>query len=127
LIDQALRQYFRPEFLNRLDDIVIFHSLTSKEILEIVDLQLAQVAARLKERRLTLRATPEAKTQLSEVGFDPQFGARPLKRTIQRLVVDPLTAKILAGEVRDGQEVTIAAEKGTIRLSFGKAPKATAA
>jgi ATP-dependent Clp protease ATP-binding subunit ClpB len=126
VIDQALRAYFRPEFLNRLDDIVIFHPLTPKEILPIVDLQLAQVALRLKDRRLTLRATDEAKSFLAEAGFDPQFGARPLKRTIQRLVVDPLTAKILAGEIRDGQEVSVAIDKGAIRLSVGKATKSAA-
>ncbi|MCI4323410.1 MAG: AAA family ATPase [Thermoplasmata archaeon] len=126
VIDEALRAFFRPEFLNRLDDLVIFHPLTPKEILQIVDLQLAQVALRLKDRRLTLRATEEAKARLAEVGFDPQFGARPLKRTIQRLVVDPLTAKILAGELRDGQEVSVAIDKGAIRLAVGKPAKAAA-
>ncbi|MGD0250742.1 MAG: ATP-dependent chaperone ClpB [Thermoplasmata archaeon] len=117
ILEPELRTHFRPEFLNRLDDIVIFHALTPKEITAIVDLQLAQVEARLKERRIRLRATDAAKKLLAENGFDPRFGARPLKRTIQRLVVDPLTTQILAGEVRDGSEVKVDAAAGTITLS----------
>ncbi|MGA8664370.1 MAG: ATP-dependent chaperone ClpB [Thermoplasmata archaeon] len=107
VIEPALRAAFRPEFLNRLDEIVLFHGLTEKEIALIVDLQLAQVATRLTDRRIHLTATPAAQRLLAAQGFDPQFGARPLKRTIQRLVVDPLSAKLLAGEVHDGSEVTV--------------------
>jgi len=121
ILEPALRAHFRPEFLNRLDDIVIFHALRPKEIAEIVDLQLAQVEARLADRRIRLRASEAAKKLLAEHGFDPQFGARPLKRTIQRLVVDPLTTKILAGEVRDGSEVRIDATEGEVTLSVAAA------
>ncbi len=94
--------------------------MTPKEIVEIVDLQLAQVEERLVDRRLRLRTTAAAKKLLADAGFDPQFGARPLKRTIQRRVVDPLTAKLLAGEVVDGSEVTVDARDGEIVLSVGR-------
>jgi len=116
VIEPILRASFRPEFLNRLDEIVIFHALTEREIAAIVDLQLAGVEARLKERRVHLKATEAAKALLAETGFDPQFGARPLKRTVQRLVVDPLTSKILAGEIRNGSEVRIDVKEGSIVL-----------
>jgi ATP-dependent Clp protease ATP-binding subunit ClpB len=117
VIEPALREAFRPEFLNRLDEVVIFHALTEKDIAAIVDLQLAQVESRLTDRRVRIRATEAAKHLLAREGFDPQFGARPLKRTIQRRVVDPLSGKLLAGEVRDGAEVTVDAEGDQIRLS----------
>ena len=107
LIEPALREHFRPEFLNRLDEIVLFHALTEPEIAEIVGLQIAQVEARLKDRRIALKVTANAKKLLARTGFDPAFGARPLKRTIQRLVVDPLTEKLLSGELKDGTEVAV--------------------
>jgi ATP-dependent Clp protease ATP-binding subunit ClpB len=120
VIEPALRSHFRPEFLNRLDEVVIFHALTETEIIDIVDLQTAQVEKRLTERRIRLRTTPAAKKLLAELGFDPQFGARPLKRTVQRLVVDPLSAKLLGGEIKDGSEVTVDAKDGTVVLSVGR-------
>jgi ATP-dependent Clp protease ATP-binding subunit ClpB len=123
LLEPALRVQFRPEFLNRLDEVVIFHALTEPEIEEIVDLQFAQVSARLEDRRIHISASPAARTLLATAGFDPAFGARPLKRTIQRLVVDPLTAKLLAGEVRDGSEIRVDAKDGEIAFSVA-APKA---
>jgi ATP-dependent Clp protease ATP-binding subunit ClpB len=116
VIDGALHSYFRPEFLNRLDEVVIFHSLTEKEIGAIADLQVSQVQARLKERRIQLVLTPKAREFLAKEGFDPEFGARPLKRAVQRLVVDPLTVRMLAGEVPDGSEVRIDAHGGTVDL-----------
>ncbi len=125
-IERALREHFRPEFLNRIDETVVFHSLTPKDIERIVDLQLAQVDRRLAERRIHLTLTDAARRVLAEVGIDPQFGARPLRRAVQRLVVDPLTAKILAGEIRDGSEVRVDARNGTISLSSGKAKEAGA-
>ena len=122
LLEPALRVQFRPEFLNRLDEVVIFHALTEPEIEEIVDLQLAQVTHRLEDRRVHIVATPAARSLLATSGFDPAFGARPLKRTIQRMVVDPLTAKLLAGEIRDGSEVRVDAKDEAIVLTVS-APK----
>ncbi|MFZ0698780.1 MAG: ATP-dependent chaperone ClpB [Thermoplasmata archaeon] len=116
LLEPALREHFRPEFLNRLDEIVVFHALSEREIAEIVGLQIAQVEGRLKDRRITLKVTPSAKKLLAHTGFDPVFGARPLKRTIQRLVVDPLTEKILSGELKDGTEVTVDVQDSKIVL-----------
>jgi ATP-dependent Clp protease ATP-binding subunit ClpB len=124
VIDEALRAFFRPEFLNRLDDVVAFRPLAEGEIEKIVDLQLALVQSRMKERRIEVRTTDAARKLLASEGFDPEFGARPLKRTIQRLVVDPLTVKLLAGEIRDGSRVTVEAKGGEVRLSIGK-PEAT--
>ncbi len=120
VLEPALRSHFRPEFLNRLDEIVIFHALGEKEISEIVDLQVAQVEVRLADRRIRLRLTDSARALLARVGFDPQFGARPLKRTVQRLVVDPLTAKLLGGEIKDGSDVTVDAREGAIVLAAGR-------
>ena len=120
VLEPALRAHFRPEFLNRLDEIVIFHALTEREIAAIVDLQLAQVESRLVDRRIRLHATAAARTRLAAAGFDPQFGARPLRRTIQRLVVDPLTVKLLAGEVKDGSEVTVDASGGEVTLTVAR-------
>jgi ATP-dependent Clp protease ATP-binding subunit ClpB len=116
VIDPVLRAHVRPEFLNRLDEIVIFHPLTDKEIATIVDLQLALVEGRLKERRIRLKATAAAKKLLAAEGLDPHFGARPLKRTIQRRVVDPLSAQLLEGEIKDGSEVTVDAKDGGVVL-----------
>ena len=116
LLEPALREHFRPEFLNRLDEVVIFHALAEREITAIVDLQLAQVESRLQDRRIRLGASPEAKAFLARKGFDPQFGARPLKRTIQRLVVDPLTTRLLSGEVKEGSEVRIDVRDDAIAL-----------
>ncbi|MCI4373476.1 MAG: AAA family ATPase, partial [Thermoplasmata archaeon] len=116
LIEPVLRAHFRPEFLNRLDEIVIFRPLSEVEIAAIVDLQLALVEARLKDRRIRLSATPAAKKQLAAEGLDPHFGARPLKRTIQRRVVDPLSARLLEGEIKDGSEVTVDVKGGEFVL-----------
>ncbi len=127
VIDGALRSYFRPEFINRLDDIVVFHALGKAQIEQIVDLQIRQVQARLKDRRIQVTLTPEARALLAEEGFDPQFGARPLKRTVQRLVVDPLTVRLLAGGVRDGATVTVEATAGRIELAVStEAPMVSA-
>ncbi|HXY47645.1 MAG TPA: ATP-dependent chaperone ClpB [Thermoplasmata archaeon] len=117
VLEPVLHSSFRPEFLNRLDEIVVFHALTEKEIGAIVDLQLAGVETRLRERRIRLKASEAAKELLAHAGFDPQYGARPLKRAIQRLVVDPLTSQILSGEIRDGSEVRIDVRDGGLVVS----------
>ncbi|MBI4134005.1 MAG: AAA family ATPase [Candidatus Terrybacteria bacterium] len=112
----SLRERFKPEFLNRLDEIVIFNTLSRADILKIVDLQLARVAARLGEQHIKLAATPAAKDFLAREGWNPQFGARPLKRAVDRLVLDPLARDLIAGKVRSGGTVTIDMAGDAIRL-----------
>jgi ATP-dependent Clp protease ATP-binding subunit ClpB len=99
---EALKAQFRPEFLNRVDEVIIFHQLTQEHIKQIVDLQFNQLKKRLAERRIEAELTAEAKELLVREGYDPAYGARPLKRTIQRLVLDPLAVKVLEGEFKDG-------------------------
>ncbi len=100
-----LRSQFRPEFLNRIDEVVVFHPLSREHIRKIVDVQLGLVAKRLAERRLELELTPAAKDLLAERGYDPVYGARPLKRVIQQMVLDPLAYQIIAGKITDGARV----------------------
>ena len=104
---RALDQHFRPEFLNRLDEIVVFHALTPEHIIRIVDIQLARLQRLLDARRVQLNLTPAAKSWLAERGFDPVFGARPLKRTIQRELQDSLAVALLEGTIREGDHVTV--------------------
>jgi ATP-dependent Clp protease ATP-binding subunit ClpC len=106
-IDSALKQTFRPEFLNRIDEVIIFEPLTEEEIKQIVDLMLKEVQGRLSAREIELTLTEEAKAWLAKEGFDPMYGARPLRRTIQRLVENPLSKKILQGEVKEGDSIII--------------------
>jgi ATP-dependent Clp protease ATP-binding subunit ClpC len=106
-VQQELKQHFRPEFLNRVDDTIVFHQLSREEILTIVDLMIAKVDERLKDRDMGLELLPAARTLLSERGYDPVLGARPLRRTIQREIEDNLSEKILFGELRAGQIVTV--------------------
>ncbi|MFB9955866.1 ATP-dependent chaperone ClpB [Cellulomonas denverensis] len=103
----VVRQQFKPEFLNRLDDVVMFQPLTLAEITEIVDLQVASLAARLKDRRLHLEVTPAAREWLAIEGFDPAYGARPLRRLVQREIGDRLARLLLAGQVHDGDTVRV--------------------
>jgi ATP-dependent Clp protease ATP-binding subunit ClpB len=102
-----LRETFRPEFLNRVDEIVVFHPLTRDHLKRIVELELAGVQRRLDERHITLEVTDEAMALLGREGYDPAYGARPIRRTIQREVENPLARRIIAGEVRDGDVVQI--------------------
>jgi len=111
---EALRGQFRPEFLNRVDEVVIFSPLGMDEIREIVEIQMRRVRERLAERKLTLEWTEAARAHLAEAGFDPTYGARPLKRAIQREVLDPLALKVLEGEFREGDAVIVDAEGGRI-------------
>ncbi|MFT5201833.1 MAG: ATP-dependent Clp protease ATP-binding subunit ClpB [Candidatus Aldehydirespiratoraceae bacterium] len=104
------QDFFRPEFINRIDDIVRFRSLTEEDLVEIVDIQLDGLAGRLAERRLTLEVTDEAKLLLASQGFEPAFGARPLKRLIQRLIGDPLAMALLEGKYLEGATVTVAVD-----------------
>ncbi|HVA58705.1 MAG TPA: ATP-dependent chaperone ClpB [Gemmatimonadaceae bacterium] len=106
-VTQALRQHFRPEFLNRVDDVVVFRPLGREQIVRIVDLQLAHLEKLLADRKLTLEVTPEAKRLLAEEGYDPAFGARPLKRAIQRLVQNPLAMAVLEDKFAEGDLVVV--------------------
>jgi ATP-dependent Clp protease ATP-binding subunit ClpB len=110
----ALRENFRPEFLNRIDEVVIFNHLGKAEIKKIVDLELEKVAKRLKQKNIELKVTQSAKDILAERGFDPNLGARPLKRVIQKLVLDPLAVKIVTGFVKEKDKVVVDAEKNQI-------------
>jgi ATP-dependent Clp protease ATP-binding subunit ClpB len=112
----AMRRHFRPEFVNRIDEVVVFHPLTKTQIREIVSVQLHGMAKRLAERKLEIELTDAAKDLLAEHGFDPQFGARPLKRAIQRMILDPLAMQILSGNIPEGSRVIVSEEGG--QLSF---------
>jgi len=103
----AVHSQFRPEFLNRLDDMVIFHPLTRQELGKIVDLQVKQVASRLTDRRITLDVTEAAREWLADTGYDPAYGARPLRRLVQTEVGDQLARMLLAGEIKDGDTVLV--------------------
>src|SRR6202451_3369005 len=109
-VQDELKQHFRPEFLNRVDDTIVFHQLTQDEIFQIVDLMIAKVEERLKDRDMGIELTPSAKTLLAERGYDPVLGARPLRRTIQREIEDNLSEKILFGELKAGQIVMVDVE-----------------
>ena len=115
-INRLLQAHFRPEFLNRVDEIVIFTPLTKADLAQIVDIQLERVAELMKERNLTLKVDRAAREYLAEEGYDPDFGARPLKRTIQREVQDPLALKVVSGEVKEGDTVEVT--KGIRGLQF---------
>ena len=110
----ALRGQFRPEFLNRVDEIVIFANLVTEQLMEIVEKETAMLAKRLAERKITLELSDGAKALIAKEGFDPVYGARPIKRTIQKLVLDPLAQKVLAGEFKEGDTVFVDAENGKI-------------
>ncbi|MGH9794315.1 MAG: ATP-dependent chaperone ClpB [Candidatus Acidiferrales bacterium] len=124
---EALRATFRPEFLNRVDDIIIFRPLDEKALARIVDLQLAHVARLLEGRNVTIELTKGARELLYREGSDPAYGARPMKRAIQRLIQDPLAMQILEGEVLPGDKVIVDADRGGKEMKFNRAPKAAAA
>ena len=115
-ITHVLQAHFRPEFLNRIDEIVLFHPLTRQHLAEIVDIQVRRVAELLASRGYTLEVTEAAREYLAEVGYDPNFGARPLKRAIQRELQDPLALKILSGEFREGDIIRV--DRGGDGLTF---------
>jgi ATP-dependent Clp protease ATP-binding subunit ClpB len=102
LVEQELKKTFRPEFLNRIDEIVLFNSLGRDELLKVVDIQVVRLGRLLQARQLALQITPALRKRLAEIGYDPQYGARPLKRTIQRLVLDALSRRVLEGAFEPG-------------------------
>jgi ATP-dependent Clp protease ATP-binding subunit ClpC len=124
-VNEELKQHFRPEFLNRVDDTIVFRKLTREEIVTIVDLMIAKVDGRLKDRDMGLELRPAAKALLAERGYDPVLGARPLRRTIQREIEDGLSEKILFSELKAGQIVIVDVE-GTgpeAQFTFKGVPK----
>src|SRR5438094_8295988 len=104
-IREALRQHFRTEFLTRIDDIITFRSMGKEEIARIIDIQLETLREYLAERKITMELTPAAREALFREGYDPAFGARPLKRAIQKLLANPLALKILEGTIQEGEHV----------------------
>jgi len=111
-----LRNHFRPEFLNRIDDIVVFHALTRADIVKIVELQLRILQQRLDDLKIKLELDAEAETKLAEEGYDPVYGARPLKRVITRRLENPISRMIVAGELTEGMTVAVSVQNG--ELSF---------
>jgi ATP-dependent Clp protease ATP-binding subunit ClpB len=124
-VERALREHFRPEFLNRVDETVVFHALTKADLRKIVDLNVEGLKRLVAERDLDLELTDEARDALTEEGFDPQFGARPLKRTIQRRLQNPLAMKLLQGEFKPGQRVRVGYAKGEFTFTAEEAVPAT--
>jgi len=119
---EALRQHFRPEFLNRVDDVVVFHPLTRSHLRAIVDIQLRRLQARLADRHLELTFTDAAKDFLAERGFDPVYGARPLKRVVQNEVETVLAQRLIAGDIREGSRLLVdAGPSGLVFRTAGAA------
>jgi ATP-dependent Clp protease ATP-binding subunit ClpB len=118
VLDEMRRQ-FRPEFLNRVDEIIVFHSLTEEHLKQIVEIQLGRVRARLADRHIALELTDAARANLVRTGYNPQYGARPLKRAIQKKIETPLGRLLLEGAIRDGQTVRVDgdAESGDLRFT----------
>jgi ATP-dependent Clp protease ATP-binding subunit ClpB len=120
-VKMELRAHFRPEFLNRVDDIIIFHSLRREELMQIVDIQMERVARRLQQQNLHLELDKSARALLAKEGYDPQFGARPLKRSIQEHLLDPLATQLLEGKFKAGDRIRATAADGELILE-GAAP-----
>ncbi|MGH7339841.1 MAG: AAA family ATPase, partial [Candidatus Rokuibacteriota bacterium] len=120
-LQPVLKSHFRPEFLNRVDEIVVFHALTEAQIRSIVRIQLRRLAALLRDRDLELEVTEAATDELAKEGFDPAFGARPLKRTIQRRMQNPLAVRVLEGAFKAGDSVVVDFVNGEFTFSKGSA------
>jgi len=123
-VTDVLREHFKPEFLNRIDDIVIFHRLSREQIVKIIDVQLERLRHMLGERNIAIVLEDSARELLAREGYDPSFGARPLKRAIQTMIQNPLAMKLLRGEILSGQTVTVSAEDGEMKFATDKAAAA---
>jgi ATP-dependent Clp protease ATP-binding subunit ClpC len=119
-LTDSLKRVFRPEFINRLDSVIVFRSLNKQDIEEIVELELNKVGARLEENSINLSATPEALAILADLGYDPDMGARPLRRIIQQKVEDPLSDALLSGDFANGDSILVDVEDGEIVLRRGE-------
>jgi ATP-dependent Clp protease ATP-binding subunit ClpC len=113
------KRVFKPEFLNRLDDVIVFHSLTREDLTKIVDIEVAKVHTRLKPRSITFRLTPEATSFLIEKGYDPQYGARPLRRAVERFLEDPMAEEILRGTIKNGDFVVVGEKDKALTFTVG--------
>ena len=122
----AVRTSFKPEFLNRLDDVIIFDALTTSELSKIVDIQVSLLGRRLSARRLTLTVTPAAREWLALTGFDPVYGARPLRRLVQSAIGDKLARELLSGGITAGDEVIVDLDESSDQLTVKGAAKAAA-
>ncbi|MCI0735744.1 MAG: ATP-dependent chaperone ClpB, partial [Beijerinckiaceae bacterium] len=119
-----VRAHFRPEFLNRVDEIILFHRLRREDMGAIVDIQFARLGKLLEDRKITLELHPAARAWLAAKGYDPAYGARPLKRVIQKNVQDPLAELILAGKIHDGEKAVIGADKNGLLIAGRAVAKA---
>jgi ATP-dependent Clp protease ATP-binding subunit ClpB len=119
-VKSLLKDHFRPEFLNRIDETILFHSLAKDQIRKIVDVQIDHLRSRLADRHLKLKLTDAAVTLLADEGYDPAYGARPLKRVIQQRIENPIASKILSGEFGDGDQITIDVDSAKHSFKFGK-------
>jgi ATP-dependent Clp protease ATP-binding subunit ClpC len=126
-VDKALKATFRPEFVNRIDEVIMFSALTVEQMGQIVDLQMKEVSARLQEHGLDVNLTAEAREWISNLGFDPAFGARPLRRALQKYVESPLSISLLSGQYATGDMVNVDLDKEADKLVFSKGEKAEVA
>jgi ATP-dependent Clp protease ATP-binding subunit ClpB len=126
-IEEVLAATFKPEFLNRIDDTVIFHRLSKDDIGQIVELQVGQLVGRVRERGIEVELSADARTLLGNLGYDPTYGARPLKRVIQKQLVDKLALRILEGEFAEGDTVRVDAADGELVFEKAAEPAAAAA
>jgi ATP-dependent Clp protease ATP-binding subunit ClpB len=117
LVMDALRQHFRPEFLNRVDEIIIFDRLNEEELKKIVEIQLHRLTKRLEQQKITLELTDAARALIAREGYDPVYGARPLKRAIQKFILDPLSLDILEGKFHEGQTIRVDAKNGAMQFA----------
>jgi ATP-dependent Clp protease ATP-binding subunit ClpB len=121
-VEETLTQTFPPEFLNRIDDVVIFHRLTKADLARIVDIQVAQLSDRVRERGIEIELTAEARELLGNLGYDPTYGARPLKRVIQKQLIDKLALRLLEGDFAEGDSVKVDAKDGELVFEKAKTP-----
>jgi ATP-dependent Clp protease ATP-binding subunit ClpC len=125
-VESALKRAFRPELLNRIDDVVIFHHLTEEHLKSIVDLLIREVERRLAERKIKLDVNEEAKAWLAQKGYDPVYGARPLRRAVQRYVENPISTKILQSEFKEGDTIAIGLKEEGLSFAARKVARAKA-
>jgi len=119
-LDEVLRAQFKPEFLNRIDEIITFHGLSKENLAQIVDIQFGLLQQRLTEQKLTVTLSDEARTFIINVGYDPTYGARPLKRAIQRYILDDLALELLEGKFQPGDTIEVVVIPGAKKLGFQK-------